>query len=198
MGVVPLPDSSNDYQIVNMKFLVLLSVLISSIFSATSLDPSLPTFQQQFAANLAQAGGNVPGRFSYSVNSVHPVFPLRAQPEVAVEDEDAGDAEDVSEPLPQAALPQYNYPAWNNGLGYNQSPAYNPWGAGYHGLGYPWGQRGQYGQGMGYGGYYGYPSAAQYPGYGYGLNPYSRYNPYHPYNPYNQIPGAAEETVVEE
>merc|ERR1712123_239225 len=108
MGVVPLPDSSNDYQIVNMKFLVLLSVLISSIFSATSLDPSLPTFQQQFAANLAQAGGNVPGRFSYSVNSVHPVFPLRAQPEVAVEDEEADEDDDVLEPLPQAVLPQYN------------------------------------------------------------------------------------------
>merc|ERR1712123_321 len=160
MGVVTLPDSSNNYQIVNMKFLVLLGVLISSIFSASSLDPSLPTFQQQFAANLAQAGGNVPGRFSYSVNSVHPVFPLRAQP--------------------QAALPQYNYPAWNNGLGYNLSPAHNPWGAGYHGLGYPWGQRGQYGQGLGYGGYYGYPTAAQYPGYGYGLNPYNPYNLYNP------------------
>ena len=165
----------------------MLSVLISSVFSATSLDPSLPTFQQQFAANLAQAGGNVPGRFSYSVNSVHPVFP---QPEVAVEDEEADDDDDdVPEPLPQAALPQYNYPAWNNGLGYNLSPAYNPWGAGYHGLGYPWGQRGQYGQGLGYGGYYGYPSAAQYPGYGYGLNPY---------NPYNQLLGAAGATGVEE
>ena len=66
----------------------MLIVLISTTLSESSADAdpqdtlaSIPTFQQQFAANLAKSGGNVPGRFSYFVNSVHPVYPTRDKPE---------------------------------------------------------------------------------------------------------------------
>ena len=168
-------------------FQVVLSLLISAALSESEADPQdnlagLPTFQQQFAANLAKAGGNVPGRFSYFVNSVHPVHPKRAQPK----ESDAEDSAEAAADLPvPAVLPQYNIPAWNGLQGYNGYNAYNPWAAGYNALGYPWGRRGYYGglggySGLGrygglggYGGYNGYPNYSAYPGYGYGLNPYA-------------------------
>ena len=138
----------------------MLTLLLPAVLSIGDADlqntlVSIPTFQQQFAANLAKAGGNIPGRFSYFVNSVHPVQPKQT--------EDPAQA-DLPADLPApSSTPQFNLPAWNGFLGYNGYNRYNPWAAGYNALGYPWGRGG-------YGGYNRYPNYGSYSGYG--LNPY--------------------------
>lgn len=114
------------------------------------------------AGALSSTNVNVPGKFSYVVNSVHPTkaeqvapvaplspfSPLTSAPVATTEDEAA----------PAVSPLRYNFPISNGyyglGLGYNR---FAPWGgAGYYGLNglntpYAYGRFG------GYGGYGGYP-----------------------------------------